>query len=104
MRCWPSFGVAARTQALAMHELTAIRRIVRQAEAAAREQGYDRVQAVTVRVGALTPLSPNVLEGLYAEASRGTALEGASLLVERSSDLSEDPAGGVALVSIDVEA
>jgi hydrogenase nickel incorporation protein HypA/HybF len=86
-----------------MHELTAIRRIVRQAEAVARERGYERVQAVTVRVGALAPLTPEVLDGLYAEAARGTALEGALLRVERSPDRADDPAGGVALVSIDVE-
>jgi hydrogenase nickel incorporation protein HypA/HybF len=86
-----------------MHELTAIARLVRQAEAAAREQGYERVQAVTVRVGALAPVSPDVLQGLYAEAARGTALEGASLRVERSSDLSDEAAGSVALVSIDVQ-
>jgi hydrogenase nickel incorporation protein HypA/HybF len=86
-----------------MHELTAITRLVRQADAAARDQGYEKVQAVTVRIGALAPLSPEVLEGLYAEAARGTALEGASLRVERSSDLSDEAAGGVALISIDVQ-
>jgi Zn finger protein HypA/HybF involved in hydrogenase expression len=86
-----------------MHELTAIKRIVRQAEAAAREQGYEKVQWVTVRVGSLAMLSPEVLEGLYAEASRGTALEGAALRVERSSDLSDEAAGSLVLVSIDVQ-
>ncbi len=69
----------------------------------AREHGCERVRTVTVRVGALAPVAPDVLEGLYADAARGTVLEGASLRVERCSDLADEVAGGVALVSIDVD-
>jgi hydrogenase nickel incorporation protein HypA/HybF len=86
-----------------MHELTAITRLIRQADAVARDQGCGRLLGLTVSVGALSHLSAETLGRLFPEAARGTPLEGARLHVQTCSDPSGEAADRLVLVSIDVE-
>ena len=66
-----------------MHELGLMRSLMRIVEAEARKAGAERVTAITVSLGALSPISDEHLRRHFDEAARGTVSEGARLIVER---------------------
>ncbi|MCS0604868.1 hydrogenase maturation nickel metallochaperone HypA [Streptomyces sp. LP11] len=66
-----------------MHELSIATAIVEQAEEIARTDGADGVSSVTVRVGELAGVVPDALHFAFEVAREGTALSGASLVVEQ---------------------
>jgi hydrogenase nickel incorporation protein HypA/HybF len=65
-----------------MHELSIVQNIVEIAEDAVIDAGANRVEAVYVRVGALSGVVRDALEFAYDVATKGTLLEGSRLVVE----------------------
>lgn len=79
-----------------MHEAHVIRDVIAKAVAAAAGA---RVAALHLRLGALSPESPEHLSHHFGLAAAGTPLAGARLWVERT----DEPTFDVRLTAIDVE-
>ena len=86
-----------------MHELSLVASLCAQAEAAACADGARRVTALTVRLGALSHLSPQHLRDHLARAAAGSMLEGARLDVTVGTDPADPAAQEIELVSLEVE-
>jgi len=86
-----------------MHESSLVRGLVRKVEEVAREAGAERVTGVSVRLGALSPLSPESLIEHFDHATIGTSLQGASMHVVSSNDETDPNALEVILESVEVE-
>ena len=86
-----------------MHELSLVASLCARAEAAARADGARRVTAMSVRLGALSHLSPEHLRDHLARATAGSMLEGARLVVTVDTDPSHPGAQDIELVSLEVE-
>ena len=67
-----------------MHELAVCQGMMREVERVVRASGADRVLSVTVRIGPLSGVEPQLLESAYPLASAGTAAEGSKLIIERA--------------------
>jgi len=65
-----------------MHEIAIAEGIVRVAEQAARERGFDRVVAVIVEIGELAGVEPQALRFCFDAVTRGGAAAGARLEIE----------------------
>jgi hydrogenase nickel incorporation protein HypA/HybF len=86
-----------------MHERRLAQDLVRSAGLAALEEGAGRVNALRLRVGALSHIDPEALRGQVEWWSHGTILEGAEVEVEQAAlDAGDRHAEDVTLVSIDV--
>jgi len=85
-----------------MHEEAMLRDLVRKAEEVARREPAGRVTRVRIWVGALSHLAGPELEARWAHAVHGTALEGARVDIEVSSDRADPKAESVVLRSLDV--
>lgn len=86
-----------------MHEEAMLRDLVRKAEEVARQEGAGRVTRVRIWVGARSHLAGPELEARWADAVRGTPLEGAPVAVELSTDRTDPNAEAVVLRSLDVD-
>jgi len=86
-----------------MHEASLVRDLVLRAEAVVAAEEARRAAAVTVRRGALCHVSADHLRGHFAEAARGTRVEGADLRVESDDDPTAPGAADLVLVSVTVE-
>jgi hydrogenase nickel incorporation protein HypA/HybF len=86
-----------------MHERALMSDLMREIEAVARADGADRVTRVSVRLGALSHFTPEHFREHFADASRGTLAEGAVVDAVLADDLDDPRAGGVVLVSLEVE-
>ena len=67
-----------------MHESQRARRLVATLEAAVKERGALRVQAVKVRLGGVHWVDPNAFRELFTLFAQGTVSEGATLEVEEA--------------------
>lgn len=67
-----------------MHELSICQGLIGEVTRVAREERAQRVVSVTVRIGPLSGVEPELLRGAYPLASAGTVAEEARLIVERS--------------------
>ena len=85
-----------------MHELSLVADLVRKAEATAGAAGAQQVTALSVRLGALSHLSPEHLEEHLEHAARGSMLEGARLEVTVNPDPTDPRAQEVELLSVEV--
>mgnify|MGYP006268725973 CR=1 FL=1 len=65
-----------------MHELSIVAGLFEILEEKAREQGACRITAVTLRVGRLSGVVPDLLESAFDTYKMGTLAEGARLEVE----------------------
>lgn len=65
-----------------MHELSIAASVVESAQDVAHRLGADRVEAVTLRIGALAGVVPDALRFSFALVAEGTALDGAELVIE----------------------
>jgi len=83
-----------------MHELRLARDMVGKIDAAACER---RVVGVKVTVGALSGVSADHLRRYFAEATRGTSAEGASLETILGTDVAAPNADCLRLESVDIE-
>lgn len=86
-----------------MHEEAMLRDVVRKAEEVARTEGPARVTRVRLWVGARSHLGGPELKERWADAVRGTALSGAEVEVETSTDHRDANAERVILRSLDVD-
>ena len=65
-----------------MHEWSLAVSLIKEAEQEARRRGAVKIHSVTVTVGTLTGVVPELLERAYEAGVPGTLLEGASLVLE----------------------
>jgi hydrogenase nickel incorporation protein HypA/HybF len=65
-----------------MHELSVVSGLFEVLEEKAREAGAVRVTAVTIRVGRLSGVVPDLLESAFDAFKKGTIASGAALRVE----------------------
>ena len=86
-----------------MHESALMRDLLRRIDGIARAEHARRVTALTVRLGALNPVSPEHLAGHFAHASAGTIAEGARLTITVSDDIAQADAQSLLIESIEVE-
>lgn len=64
-----------------MHELATLVNLMNIAEKAARENGAAKIRRLTLDVGAMTGIEPRYLQYYFPQASAGTMMEGAELVV-----------------------
>jgi hydrogenase nickel incorporation protein HypA/HybF len=86
------------------HELTLLVGMMRRIDAVARDEGADRVVAISVRLGALAHISPDHLREHFEAAARGTVAEGARVDVELNDDVDDPLAQEIVLLSVEVPA
>src|SRR5208282_3088100 len=86
-----------------MHEEAMLHDVVRKATEVARREGATRVTRVRLWVGARSHLGGPELKDRWAHAVTGTALSGAEVEIETSSDRSDPNAENVILRSLDVD-
>ena len=67
-----------------MHELSICRALLDQVEALAAEHGARHVASITVSVGPLSGVEPDLLQASYPLASVGTVADGARLKITRT--------------------
>lgn len=79
-----------------------LRDLVRRADEVGRSLGGRRVTRVSLWVGALSHIAGSSLPARWADASRGTLAEGATVEVEVSDRIDDRRAGDVVLRSVDV--
>ena len=77
-----------------MHEMAIAQSIVEIVEEHARRDGFARARTVHLAIGLLSTVEPRALEFGFEVAARGTASEGATLVIER-------PAGSARCVDCD---
>ena len=65
-----------------MHELALTEGIIAIVEQEARKSGFSRVLEITLRVGEFSGVIPDCLREFFPIASKGTAAEGAALVIE----------------------
>ena len=81
-----------------MHEISLLRGLMRQIEAAARSHGAERVSVVRLKLGPLAHIEPDHLREHFAQAARGTMADSARLEIETTAEMHE-----LTLESMDVE-
>jgi hydrogenase nickel incorporation protein HypA/HybF len=86
-----------------MHETGIVRDLVQRLVQAARDAGAERVIAVSVWLGALSPFSPEHFREHYDDEARGTMAEGATLHITASDDVTDPNAQHVVLQSVDLD-
>jgi hydrogenase nickel incorporation protein HypA/HybF len=76
---------------------------MRQIESVATANGAKRVVGVSVRVGALSNMSPAHMVEHFEQAAAGTIAAGAALSVESNTDLDDPAAQDIRLESVEIE-
>jgi hydrogenase nickel incorporation protein HypA/HybF len=85
-----------------MHESSLMVDLMRKIETVARNNGAQKVLSVSVRLGALSHMSPAHFRAHYQVASRGTLAEGAQLKIQVLEDLDDPHAQEILLESVEV--
>ncbi len=67
-----------------MHELAVCQGLMREVDRVARAAGASQVLSVTVRIGPLAGVEPQLIESAYPLACAGTIAAGSELIVERA--------------------
>jgi hydrogenase nickel incorporation protein HypA/HybF len=86
-----------------VHEASLIADLLRQITAIMQQQGTSRVVGVTVRLGALSHISPDHFREHFVYGVRGTIAVGTQLTIEVGHDLDDPRAQDVVLDSLEVE-
>lgn len=86
-----------------MHEYSLIANLFKKVDGLVKEQNADRATEVTVRLGALSHISPEHFREHFEQAAPGTVAEGAQLNVLTSTDASDPNAQEILLESIEIE-
>jgi hydrogenase nickel incorporation protein HypA/HybF len=86
-----------------MHEASLIVDLIHQIKAIMQQQGTGRVIRVTVKLGALSHVSPAHFREHFVYGTRGTIAEGARLTLEIGHDPGDPRAQDVVLDSLEVE-
>jgi hydrogenase nickel incorporation protein HypA/HybF len=66
-----------------MHEMSIAQSIVELVEEHARKDAFARARQIRLSIGALSHVDPRALEFGFDVAARGTAAEGATLVIDR---------------------
>ena len=85
-----------------MHEMSLMNDLVRKIEREACEHGQAPVVAVRVVLGALSHISPEHFREHFADAVRGTPLDGAVLSIATSDDINDPQAQDILLESVEL--
>ena len=85
-----------------MHELSLIKDLIRKITTIAREQHASKVLSVTVKLGALSHISPEHFREHFIHASQGTISEGAQLNIEDQTDITNPQSQEVLIKNIEV--
>ncbi len=80
-----------------------MRALMRKVEGVARDAGADRVTAISVRLGALSHMSPDHFLEHFEASSGGTIADGARCRIETAEDPAEPGAQDILLLSVEVE-
>jgi hydrogenase nickel incorporation protein HypA/HybF len=84
------------------HELSLMADLLRKVESVAAQEGTTAVTAISVRLGALSHMSPAHFREHWEHAARGTVAEGAAIEIETASDPTDPHAEDILLRSVDV--
>lgn len=85
-----------------MHELSLIKDLVRKITSVACEHKAGKIVSVTVKLGALSHISPDHFREHFNHATHGTVAEGAKLHIEIVNDINNPTAQEVLLENIEV--
>ncbi len=86
-----------------MHDHAVMKALMRRVEEAARAESAKRVVGVSVRLGALSHMTPGHFGEHFEDAAAGTIAEGAVLDIKVSGDIHEPTAADIVLCGIEVE-
>ena len=86
-----------------MHEHGLMKGLMRQILATAAAEKAARVTGVSVRLGALSAMTPGHFGQHFEQAAAGTIAEGATLDIAMSEDISDPRAADVVLTGVEVE-
>ena len=86
-----------------MHEASLITNLLHQIMAIMRQQGTGRVVGVTVKLGALSHISPDHFREHFMHGARGTIAGGVRLALEIGHDLGDPYTQNIVLACLDVE-
>ena len=78
-----------------MHELKLVRSLLDDLIKRAREENIDKITKLTIRMGEFTELNEEIVKFFIETNSKGTAAEGAKVIIEKS------PARELRLVSFE---
>lgn len=85
-----------------MHELSLIKDLIRKISTIAHEQHASKVLSVTVKLGALSHISPDHFREHFNHATRGTVAEEARLNINIVNNMNDPTAQEVLLENIEV--
>jgi hydrogenase nickel incorporation protein HypA/HybF len=85
-----------------MHEFSLIKDLIRKIISIAHEQRASKVVAVTVKLGALSHISPDHFREHFNHATRGTVAEEARLNINIVNDMNDPRSQEVLLENIEV--
>ncbi len=80
--CYIQYAVICEKCNLYMHEFSIINDLIHKITTIAHEQHASKVLSVTVKLGALSHMSPDHFREHFNHATRGTVAEGAQLHIE----------------------
>jgi hydrogenase nickel incorporation protein HypA/HybF len=86
-----------------MHEFSLLADLMRKIESIAEQHSAQRVQHVTVWLGALSHISTDHLREHFSFASQSTVAEGAELTIETGDDVNDPNAQEIILKSVELE-
>jgi hydrogenase nickel incorporation protein HypA/HybF len=84
------------------HELSLLADLMRKIQTVSHEYGDKPVLGVTLKIGALAPISPDHLREHFERAARGTAAAGSSLTIHPVSDPQDPHATDIMLESLEL--
>jgi len=85
-----------------MHELSLLKGLLSKIEAIAKDNNSDKILGVTIKLGALSHISPDHFREHFDQVVVGTVAEGAKLTVQALTDMSDPEAQQIILESVEV--
>ena len=86
-----------------MHDHAVMKSLMGAIEQAARAENARKVVGISIRLGALSHMTPAHFGEHFVHAAAGTIAEGAALDIEESRDIHAPQAAGIVLRGIEVE-
>lgn len=85
-----------------MHETGLLKDMLKQISALAKRENANKVACITVKLGALTQISPEHFQEHFDIESKGTVAEGADLIIEVNENIQDPQAQEIILKAIEV--
>lgn len=85
-----------------MHEFSLMKSLIDTLSSIAREEHASKIISLTVKLGALSHISPDHFREHFIHASRGTVAEGARLTIEVMTDTTHPQSQDVLLENIEI--